>query len=91
MLFSVLMAHYNNARFLGDAIKSVLQQSYIDWEIILVDDGSTDEFENIINNFKNDSRIKVYRNDKNRGCAFSKRKCVEKATGVIAGFLDPEF
>ncbi len=90
MLFSVLMSHYNNARFLDAAIKSALDQSYPNWEIILVDDGSTDEFEDVISSFKNDKRIKVYRNGTNMGCAYSKRKCVEKSTGDIAGFLDPD-
>lgn len=90
MRFSVLMAHYNNARFLDNAIGSVLAQSYTNWEIVLVDDGSMDEFEAVIQSYKNDSRIKVYRNGKNRGCAFTKRKCVEKSSGELAGFLDPD-
>ena len=90
MLFSVLMAHYNNARFLVHSINSVLAQSYTNWEIVLVDDGSTDEFETIIQAFKNDPRIKIFRNGKNRGCAFTKRKCIEKSTGELVGFLDPD-
>ncbi len=90
MLFSVLMAHYNNARFLKHAIDSVLAQSYPNWEIVLVDDGSADEFETIVRAFKNDPRIKIYRNGKNRGCAFTKRKCIEKSAGELAGFLDPD-
>jgi glycosyltransferase involved in cell wall biosynthesis len=90
MLFSVLMAHYNNARFLVHSINSVLAQNYTNWEIVLVDDGSTDEFETVIQAFKNDPRIKIFRNGKNRGCAFTKRKCVEKSSGELAGFLDPD-
>jgi glycosyltransferase involved in cell wall biosynthesis len=90
MLFSVLMAHYNNARFLAQAIKSVLAQNYSNWEMVLIDDGSTDEFETVIATFKNEPRIKVYRNGRNRGCAFTKRKCVEKSSGELAGFLDPD-
>jgi len=89
MLFSVLIAHYNNTRFLSACIKSVLSQSYGNWEIILVDDRSTDGFELVINSFS-DNRIKVYRNDKNMGCAYTKRKCAEKAAGNITGFLDPD-
>jgi glycosyltransferase involved in cell wall biosynthesis len=90
MLFSVLMAHFNNARFLEDSLKSVFDQTYTDWEIIVVDDGSTDDFENVISNYKNDSRIKVFRNGKNMGTAYTKAKCVEKANGEIQGFLDPD-
>jgi len=90
MLFSVLMAHFNNARFLGDSLKSVFDQTYTNWEIVIVDDGSTDEFENVIGNYKNDARIKVFRNGKNRGTAYTKATCIEKASGEIQGFLDPD-
>lgn len=64
MLFSILIAHYNNARFLQTAIDSVLCQTYTNWEIILVDDGSTDHFETILENYKGDGRINVFRNEK---------------------------
>lgn len=90
MLFSVLIAHYNNSRFLETALKSVLNQSHTDWEIILVDDGSTDSFEEVIAPFETDPRIKVYRNEKNSGCGYSKRKCAGLASGPIMGFLDPD-
>jgi glycosyltransferase involved in cell wall biosynthesis len=90
MLFSILIANYNNSRFLETAIKSVLQQSYTKWEIILVDDGSTDEFENAIDQFTTDSRIKIFRNRKNTGCGYTKRRCAAKASGDILGFLDPD-
>lgn len=90
MLFSVLMAHFNNARFLGDSLKSVFDQTYTNWEIVIVDDGSIDEFENVIGNYKNDARIKVLRNGKNKGTAYTKAKCVEMASGEIQGFLDPD-
>lgn len=90
MIFSVLIAHYNNSRFLKQAIESVFDQTYPEWEIIIVDDASTDEFEMIIKSYEDYPRIKVYRNDKNYGCGFTKRKCVELSTGLILGFLDPD-
>ncbi|WP_462254644.1 glycosyltransferase family 2 protein [Ferruginibacter sp.] len=90
ILFSVLMAHYNNARFLGVSLKTVYDQTYTNWEVIIVEDGSTDNFEEVISAYKDDARIKVYRNEKNMGCSYTKAKCVEKATGEIAGFLDPD-
>jgi glycosyltransferase involved in cell wall biosynthesis len=90
MLFSVLMAHYNNARFLDESLKSVFGQTYTNWEIIVVDDASTDEFEKAISAYNNDSRIKVYRNSENMGCSYTKRKCVEKSSGSIIAFLDPD-
>ena len=46
-LFSVLMANYNNGRYLLDAVNSVREQSYDHWEIVIVDDGSTDSSEDV--------------------------------------------
>jgi glycosyltransferase involved in cell wall biosynthesis len=90
MLFSVLIANYNNSRYLEAALNSVINQNYTDWEIILVDDGSTDGFDELIKPYKNHSKIKIWLNDKNEGCGFTKRKCAEKANGILMGFLDPD-
>jgi glycosyltransferase involved in cell wall biosynthesis len=88
MLFSVLMANYNNSRYLNNALKSVLKQTYTNWEVILVDDGSTDEFETVIKPYLNDKRIKIFRLGLNRGCAYAKYFCAKKATGEVLAFLD---
>lgn len=90
MLFSVLIANYNNSKYLAVALSSVLRQTYTNWEVILVDDGSTDDFEKVIEPYKTDARIKIYRNSKNYGCGYTKRKCAEYATGTLLGFLDPD-
>ncbi|MBI3883736.1 MAG: glycosyltransferase family 2 protein, partial [Sphingobacteriales bacterium] len=73
-----------------NAITSVLIQSDSNWEIIIVDDGSTDNFEHIIKTYATDPRMKIFRNEKNMGCGYTKRKCVEHASGNIMGFLDPD-
>ena len=90
MLFSVLIANYNNSRYLETALQSVIQQSYTDWEIVLVDDGSTDNFEEVIQPYLGNPKISVYCNDSNSGCGYTKRKCAEKASGILMGFLDPD-
>lgn len=90
MLFSVLIANYNNAQYLDTAIRSVLRQSYTNWEIILVDDGSTDNFAEVIQPYVSDRRIRVYRSEKNGGCGHTKRKCAGYAAGEIMAFLDPD-
>ncbi|MBC7866485.1 MAG: glycosyltransferase [Gloeobacteraceae cyanobacterium ES-bin-316] len=90
MLFSILIANYNNSRYLETALSSVLDQSYINWEVILVDDYSTDDFEKVVNTYKSESRIKVFQNEKNQGCGYTKRRCAELASGEISGFLDPD-
>lgn len=87
--FSVLVANYNNAPYINGCINSVLKQSYTEWELIFVDDYSTDNSIDIISKFE-DPRIKHFKNSKNYGCGTTKRKCVYLAEGKIMGFLDPD-
>ena len=88
--FSILIANYNNGRYLQEAIDSVLAQTYGNWEVILVDDKSTDDSRAIYEKYVADSRFKIYYNDVNRGCGYTKRRCAELATGELCGFLDPD-
>lgn len=89
-LFSVLIANYNNGRFLQEAIDSVLEQTYPNWEVIIVDDKSTDNSFEIYEKYKDDGRFHIYYNEKNMGCGYTKRRCAELANGEICGFLDPD-
>lgn len=91
MLFSILVAHYNNFEYFKDFYKSVLNQSYQNFEIIIVDDKSTDNsLEKIKILTAKDSRVKIFENETNKGVGFTKRKCVEMAKGEICGFIDPD-
>ncbi|OIQ22726.1 glycosyltransferase family 2 protein [Lacinutrix sp. MedPE-SW] len=91
MLFSILIANYNNGHFFTDCYNSIIQQNYNNWEVIIVDDGSNDNSVEVIKKtIANDSRFKLFENDKNRGCGYSKNKCCEYASGKILGFLDPD-
>lgn len=89
-LFSILIANYNNGAYLQEAIDSVLAQTYDNWEVILVDDKSTDESAAIYGKYVADDRFKIYYNDANRGCGYTKRRCAELANGELCGFLDPD-
>jgi glycosyltransferase involved in cell wall biosynthesis len=89
-LFSILIANYNNGKYLQECITSIFEQIYTNWEIVIVDDASTDESFEIYEKYKSDSRVKIYYNIKNKGCGYTKRKCVELAQGEICGFLDPD-
>ena len=86
-LFSVLIANYNNGKYLMDAIESVRQQTYTNWEIILVDDCSTDNSHELYKELEQDERIHIFLNDQNHGCGYTKRRCAELANGEICGFL----
>ncbi|MEI8203325.1 MAG: glycosyltransferase [Bacteroidota bacterium] len=89
-LFSVMMASYNNAQYIENALKSVFAQSYTKWEIIIVDDGSTDNSDEVYEKYKTENRIKIFFNKKNEGVGFTKRKCIELAEGELCGFLDTD-
>ena len=89
-ILSILIANYNNGKYLMEAIESVRQQTYADWEIVLVDDGSTDNSEELYTELAKDGHIRIYRNEKNMGCGYTKRRCAELAKGELCGFLDPD-
>lgn len=89
-LFSVLVANYNNGCYLMEAIESVYAQTYTNWEIIIVDDASTDNSNEIYERLSQDNRIHVYYNDKNMGCAFTKHQLMLHANGEYCGYLDPD-
>lgn len=90
-LFSLLIAQYNNGKFFADCYQSIMAQTYGNWEVIIVDDASTDDSVAMMKKLiGDDTRFKVYQNDENRGCGFTKRRCAELATGEICGFLDPD-
>jgi glycosyltransferase involved in cell wall biosynthesis len=84
---TVFMAVYNGEKYLKQAIESVLQQTYQDFELMIVDDGSTDSSLSIINAFT-DKRIKLLQNDVNKGLAFTRNRGIEEARGKFFATLD---
>ena len=91
MKFSILIANYNNGKFFQDCYKSILQQTYHNWEVVILDDASTDNSVEVIKNIiQNDSRFRWYENEKNEGVGFTKGKLIELAEGEICGYLDPD-
>ena len=89
--FSLLIANYNNGHFFEDCYYSIIPQTYTNWEVIIVDDKSTDNSVAIIKEFiKGDKRFKLFLNSENKGCGYTKNKCAYKSQGEILGFLDPD-
>lgn len=89
-LFSILIANYNDGKYLGEALESVILQTYKKWEIIYVDDCSSDGSIEIVEKYKGRGNIHIFSNEENMGCGYTKRKCVEHSHGDICGFLDAD-
>lgn len=89
-LFSVLIANYNNGVFLDTSINSVINQTFTDWELIIVDDHSTDQSNEVLIKYLDNEKIRIFRNDSNMGVAYSKSKAIQLAHGNILGFLDSD-
>lgn len=88
---SVITASYNAGRFIEETIKSVLNQTYTDLELIIVDDCSTDNTAEIVDRYiKLDSRIRFYKLKENSGAAVVRNTALEKAEGRFIAFLDSD-
>lgn len=90
-LVSIIMPTYNSAAFVGESIRSVQQQTYENWELIIADDCSDDETVNVVESFaKNDSRIKLKKTEHNLGPAGARNIAIEAANGQYFAFLDSD-
>lgn len=88
-LVSIVMPAYNSERFIGEAICSVLNQTYRDWELLIVDDCSTDNTCGVVRSFA-DERIKLLCNSENLGAAMSRNRAIREAEGRWIAFLDSD-
>lgn len=84
---TVLLPVYNAAPYLGEAVRSVLGQSFADFELLAIDDGSTDESLDILRSF-GDSRMRVERNDANLGLIATLNKGIDLARGEFVARMD---
>jgi len=90
-LVSVLMTCYNREKYIAEAINSVLNSTYHNWELIIVDDQSKDNTVAIAESFaKDDARIRVYRNEKNLGDYPNRNKAASYAKGRYIKYLDSD-
>lgn len=86
---SIITATFNSERFIEQTIISVLNQTYTNWELIIVDDASTDSTLSIINIFSSKhTNIRVFVNETNQGAAITRNKGTEEARGDFIAFLD---
>ena len=88
-LVSIIMPSYNTASYIKQTIQSVLDQTYTNWELIIVDDCSTDNTNEVVDTIK-DCRIHYFKNEKNSGAAISRNKALREAKGQWIACLDSD-
>ena len=88
-LVSIITPSFNSSKYIKETVDSVLRQTYENWELIIVDDGSKDSSANIIKDLTNtDTRIKGFYLDKNIGAAEARNVAILQAKGKYIAFLD---
>lgn len=88
--FSIVMANYNNAKWIGEAIESVLKQTFRDLELIIVDDCSTDNSLEVIKPYLQDKRIRLIKHEQNRGFTGSLITGINNVKSEFFGQLDSD-
>ena len=86
---SIIMPAYNAEKYIAESIRSVLAQSYSNWELIVINDGSTDKTEEIVRAYASDDRIK-YILQRNGGQGKARNKGIKSSTGTLIAFLDSD-
>jgi glycosyltransferase involved in cell wall biosynthesis len=90
-LVSIIMPNYNCGKFILQAIESIITQTYTEWELIIVDDCSTDNSYSVALEYAGkDRRIRVYQMEKNNGAAICRNKAIELSQGQYLAFLDSD-
>jgi glycosyltransferase involved in cell wall biosynthesis len=88
--FSIILPTFNRAKLVGRAIESVLQQTFADWELIIIDDGSRDNTFEVVRPFiLNDERLR-YHYARNRGLAMARNTGIQMSQGTYVTFLDSD-
>ena len=88
---SIITPSYNSEEFIAETIECVINQSYKNWEMIIVDDCSTDKTQEVISQYvEKDNRVKLIINETNSGPAISRNKAILESTGKYIAFLDSD-
>ena len=86
----VILPNYNKAEFLDEAINSVIFQSYKNWKLLIIDDGSNDASSKIILKYKNEKNIKTIFLSKNKGVSFSRNLGIRLSNSKYIAFIDSD-
>ena len=86
----IVLPNYNSHQFIVETIKSIINQSYINWKLIIVDDNSDKKTKNILKIFSKNKKIKIYWLKKNRGAGFCRNYAVKKSKSPYIAFIDSD-
>ena len=90
-LVTVITPMYNSGKYIEETLNSVISQTYENWELFIIDDGSSDNCVELVSDFKkNDDRIKLIINEENQGAAISRNIGIREANGRYIAFLDSD-
>ena len=90
-MISIILPTFNRSHILTSTISNVMEQTFVEYELIIINDASSDNTEKIIHTFQaQDKRIKYIKNEKNVGCAESRKIGFEQSNGEIIVFLDDD-
>ena len=87
---SVIIANYNNGGYLRECLDSVINQTTANWDIIILDDASTDNSKEVYKEYENNKNITIHFNKKNLGYTASLKRLIELSENDIIGILDPD-
>lgn len=87
---SVIVAVYNTEKYLDRCIESLLNQTYKNMELVIVEDCSTDSSRKLLKKYKENKNIKVFYNRENRGLSYSRNYGLKKSTGDFIGYIDSD-
>lgn len=87
---SVVIPCYNDVEYLGDAIESVLEQTLTPREVLVVDDGSTEDIDRVLDEYTDEDRVDIIEHDENRGLPAARNTGIQNAEGEYVAFLDAD-
>lgn len=90
-LVSIIMPAFNADKYIEEAIDSVINQTYANWELLVINDGSTDSTAKIVEGFlSRDTRVQLYNNEENKGLCFTRNRGLQLAKGKYIANLDSD-
>ena len=87
---SIILPNYNSSKYLSSTLKSILRQTYKNWKLFIVDDGSDKETLNILKKIKSNKKIKVIYLKKNRGAGYCRNLALKKVNSDFVAFIDSD-